>query len=71
MSVTKKQNKAARFVTVILPFGDADDFDKQSVVASFIDNPSPESAGNFHGNDGAAVKVNINGKDYYLSYNLI
>lgn len=69
-SVTKKADKAARFVTVILPFGDADDFEDQSVSALFIDNPNPENAGTFHGNDGAAVKVTVNGKDYSLAYNL-
>ena len=70
VSVTKKADKAARFVTVILPFGDADDFASQAVSASFIDNPNPENAGTFHGNSGAAVKVSVNGKDYSLSYNL-
>ena len=69
-SVTKKADKAARFVTVILPFGDAADFESQSVSASFIDNPNPENAGTFHGKDGAAVKVTVNGKDYSLAYNL-
>ena len=69
-SVTKKADKAARFVTVILPFGDVADFENQSVSAAFIDNPDPENAGMFHGNDGAAVKVTVNGKDYSLAYNL-
>jgi heparan-sulfate lyase len=69
-SVTKKADKAARFVTVILPFGEAEDFENQSVSAAFIDNPDPENAGTFHGNDGAAVKVTVNGKDYSLAYNL-
>ena len=69
-SVTKKADKAARFVTVILPFVEAEDFENQSVSAAFIDNPDPENAGTFHGNDGAAVKVTVNGKDYSLAYNL-
>lgn len=69
-SVTKKADKAARFVTVILPFGDAADFANQNVSAAFIDNPNSENAGTFHGNDGAAVKVTVNGKDYSLAYNL-
>lgn len=69
-SVTKKADKAARFITVILPFGDAADFESQSVSASFIDNPNPENAGTFHGKDGAAVKITVNGKDYSLAYNL-
>ena len=70
VSVTKKADKAARFVTVILPFGNVADFAGQNISASFIDNPNPEDAGTFHGNDGAAVKVTINGNDYSLSYNL-
>ncbi|MBR5103232.1 MAG: alginate lyase family protein [Bacteroidales bacterium] len=69
-SVTKKADKAARFITVILPFGNAAEFDSQEVSAIFIDNPDPENAGTFHGNGGAAVKVSINGTDYSLSYNL-
>ena len=69
-SVTKKADKAARFITVILPFGAAGEFESQNVSAAFIDNPNPENAGTFHGNDGAAVKVTINGNDYSLSYNL-
>lgn len=69
-SVTKQADKAARFVTVILPFGAAADFAEQNVSASFIDNPNPDNAGTFHGNDGAAVKVSVNGHDYSLAYNL-
>ena len=69
-SVTKKADKAARFITVILPFGDVSEFESQDISATFIDNPNPENAGTFHGNDGAAVKVSVNGTDYSLSYNL-
>ena len=69
-SVTKRIDRAARFITVILPFGAAGEFESQNVTAAFIDNPNPEDAGTFHGNDGAAVKVTINGNDYSLSYNL-
>lgn len=69
-SVTKKADKAARFITVILPFGDAAEFESQDVSAAFIDNPDPENAGTFHANAGAAVKVSVNGTDYSLSYNL-
>ena len=36
-------NKAARFITVILPFGDAADFDSQNISATFTDNPDPEN----------------------------
>ena len=70
MSVDKKADKAARFITVILPFGEAADFDSQNISATFTDNPDPANAGTFHGNGGAAVKVSINGLDYSLSYNL-
>lgn len=69
-SVTKKADKAARFITVILPFGDVSEFESQDISATFIDNPNPENAGTFHGNGGAAVKVSVNGTDYSLSYNL-
>ena len=69
-SVTKMSGKAARFITVILPFGSSDSFDEQVISASFTDNPNPENAGTFHGNDGASVKVSVNDVDYTLSYNL-
>ena len=69
-SVAKTEDKAARFVTILLPFADVDEFDALTVSAMFADNPNPDNAGTFHGNDGAAVKVDINGKEYSLSYNL-
>ena len=69
-SLTKADGKAARFITVILPYGSSSDFSNQQVNAIFTDNPNPENAGTFHGNEGAAVKVSVNGKDYSLSYNL-
>ena len=69
-SVTKKEGKAARFITVILPYGDTSDFEYQQVTAKFTDNPNPDNAGTFHGNGGAAVKVSVNNADYSLSYNL-
>ena len=70
VSVTKKADRAARFVTVIYPFGSKDSFAEQNISATFTDNPDPANAGTFHGDDGASVKVSINGKDYSLSYNL-
>ena len=69
-SVAKSEDRAARFVTVLLPFGDVEEFDAHKVSAMFADNPNPDNAGTFHGNDGAAVKVDVNGKEYSLSYNL-
>lgn len=68
MSVTKQEGKAARFITVILPFGAAETYSQQSISAMFTDN-APEAAGTFH-SDGAAVKVTVNGTDYSLSYKL-
>lgn len=69
-SVMKAEDKAARFVTIILPFSAKGEFDDQKLSAVFVDNPNPENAGSFHGNEGAAVKVTVNGRDYSLSYNL-
>jgi heparan-sulfate lyase len=68
MSVAKNADKAARFITVIYPFGKAEDYSKQAISAIFTDN-APEAAGTFHA-DGASVKVTVNGVDYSLSYKL-
>lgn len=68
MSVTKQSDKAARFITVVYPFGNADDYSKQNISAVFTDN-APDAAGTFHA-DGASVKVTVNGVDYTLSYKL-
>ena len=68
MSVDKQADKAARFITVIYPFGNADDYSKQNIDAIFTDNAS-DAAGMFHA-DGASVKVTVNGTDYSLSYKL-
>ena len=68
MSVTKQADKAARFITVIYPFGDAGTYAQQSINAAFTDNTA-ENAGTFHA-DGASVKVTVNGTDYTLSYKL-
>ena len=69
-SVTKKSDKAARFITVILPFGNVEDFENYSISARFMDNTDSADAGTFHADAGAAVKVSVNGIDYPLSYNL-
>ena len=68
LDVDKTADKAARFVTVIYPFGKADDYANQSITASFIDN-APEDAGTFHA-DGATVRVVVNSVTYNLSYKL-
>ena len=68
MSVTKQEGKAARFITVILPFGAAETYSQQSISAIFTDNTA-DAAGTFHP-DGVSVKVKVNGTDYSLSYKL-
>ena len=67
-TVTKQEGKAARFITVIYPFGAADTYDQQTISAVFTDN-APGAAGTFHA-DGASVKVAVNEKEYTLSYKL-
>ena len=68
MDVDKAADKAARFVTVVYPFGKVEDYANQTITASFIDN-APEEAGTFHA-DGAAVRVIVNGVTHNLSYKL-
>lgn len=68
MDVAKAEDKAARFVTVIYPFGAADTYAQQNITAEFIDN-TPGNEGTFHEN-GVSVKVVVNGVQYSLSYNL-
>lgn len=68
IDVTKAADKAARFITVVYPFGKAEDYANQTIAAEFIDN-APEAAGTFHA-DGASVRVSVNGTNYSLSYKL-
>ena len=68
VDVNKAADKAARFITVIYPFGKVEDYANQTITASFIDN-APEAAGTFHA-DGATVRVIVNGVTYNLSYKL-
>lgn len=68
VNITKPENGAARFITVIYPFKTEADFEKINIDAKFIDN-TETSAGTFHEN-GAAVEVTINGQKYELSYTL-
>lgn len=67
-TIRKPQNGAARFITVIYPFGAVSQLDNLTMSAGFTDNTT-EDAGTFHAN-GAAVEVTINGKRYELSYTL-
>lgn len=67
-TIRKPEKGAARFITVICPFGSAADYAKQTVEARFTDNPK-EAAGTFHAG-GASVEVNVNGKVYQLTYTL-
>lgn len=68
IDVNKAADKAARFITVICPFGKTEDYANQTITAEFIDN-APEAAGTFHA-DGASVRVSVNGTNYSLSYKL-
>lgn len=68
VNITKPENGAARFITVIYPFKTEADFEKINIDAKFIDN-TETSAGTFHEN-GAAVEVTIDGQKYELSYTL-
>ncbi len=63
LSVTKPESKSARFVTVLLPFGTS----HGTVTAEFTDNADGVSA--LHP-EGSAVRVCIDGTNYYLSYSL-
>ena len=68
VNVTKPENGAARFITVIYPFRTEEDFNGITIDARFTDNGEGEE-GTFHEN-GAAVEVIINGETYKLSYTL-
>lgn len=68
VDITKPENGAARFITVIHPFEKEADLEKLNINAKFTDN-NEENAGTFHA-DGASVEVNIGGEKYELSYTL-
>lgn len=68
IELDKAADKAARFVTVIYPYGAASEFNGLNISASFTDNASGE-AGTFH-EDGVSVSVKVNGKTYNLTYSL-
>lgn len=68
VDITKPENGAARFITVIYPFETESQLESLNINAKFTDN-TEEAAGTFHEN-GASVEVNINGQKYELSYTL-
>ena len=68
LDVTKKADLAARFITVILPYGKPGTFTENTIEAQFTDNAA-SPAGTFH-SSGASVKVIINGTVYNLSYTI-
>lgn len=67
-TIRKPKTGAARFITVIYPFGATSELDNLNISAKFTDN-SVEDAGTFHEN-GASVEVSIAGETYELSYTL-
>ena len=68
VGIDKKEGLAARFITVIYPFGNPDDAAGITISASFTDNEGG-TAGTFH-QDGCSVRVGIGSKNYDLSYSL-
>lgn len=68
VSTRKPANGAARFITVIYPFGAVSELDNMAIEAKFTDN-NEASAGTFR-QSGASAEVTINKKTYNLSYTL-
>ncbi len=69
MDVRKESaDLAARFITVILPYGQPGTYGENTIDAMFTDNAA-SPAGTFR-QGGAAVKVTVNGTVYNLSYTL-
>ena len=64
LSNVKDADKAARFVTVLYPFGNT----VPEITAEFTDN-SETGNGAYH-SEGSAVKVTIDGTPHYISYSL-
>lgn len=64
LSNVKDADKAARFVTVLYPFGNT----VPEITAEFTDN-SETGNGAYH-SEGSAVKVTIDGTAHYISYSL-
>jgi len=68
VSIDKKDGLAARFITVIYPFGNPDDAAGLTISAAFTDNEGGTS-GTFH-QEGCSVRVSVGSKNYDLSYSL-
>ena len=68
VSVDKKDGLAARFITVIYPFGAESEIAGLGLSAQFTDNAGG-TAGTFH-QGGCSVRVTVKGKTYDLSYTL-
>lgn len=66
LNVDKKEGKAVRFISVLLPYTGT--FEANSVSAEFTDNTAA-TAGTFHEN-GVSLKVTVNGETKSLSYKL-
>ena len=64
LSNVKDADKAARFVTVLYPFGNT----VPEITAEFTDN-SETGNGAYH-SEGSAVKVKIDCTPHYISYSL-
>lgn len=68
VNISKPADKAARFITVIYPFGSPEQFDALGISARFTDNEAG-SEGTFHAS-GVSVEVKIGDKTYPLTYTL-
>ncbi len=66
LNVDKKEGKAVRFISVLLPYSGT--FEANSVSAEFTDNTAA-TAGTFH-ESGVSLKVTVNGETRTLSYKL-
>ena len=64
VGIVKQRADAARFITVVCPFSSS----LPNVSASFTDN-AKGAEGTFH-EEGASVKVTVDGKNYDLSYKI-
>ena len=68
VSVDKKEGLAARFITVIYPFGAESEIAGLGLSAQFTDNAGG-TPGTFH-QGGCSVRVIVKGKTYDLTYTL-
>lgn len=68
VNITKPENGAARYITVMYPFASESEFENLDISAKFTDNEEGEE-GTFH-ESGASAEVTIDGVTYELSYTL-